>query len=63
MNGIIAFVFWIVYMIVVVGSTVIVAVLISNWLNLNGVSWWAVVIVTILILNSLIRGFKVKSSD
>ena len=50
-------------MIVVVGSTVIVAVLISNWLNLNGVSWWAVVIVTILILNSLIRGFKVKSSD
>ena len=49
---------WLMYMVVIFGSTVLVATLIANYLNLSGLYWWAVVIVCVLILNSLISGFK-----
>lgn len=63
MDGFLALIIWLMYMIVVVGSTVLVAVLIANFFKLGGISWWAVVIVSILILNSLISGFNIKGRD
>ena len=49
---------WLMYMVVIFGSTVLVATLIANYLNLSGLYWWTVVIVCVLIFNSLISGFK-----